>query len=62
MMDESEVVLALQNKLMVKSQKVVAQELGISTSYLNDILKMRRKISEKVGLMLGFEKVWRKIK
>ena len=61
-MDESEVVLALQNKLMVKSQKVVAQELGISTSYLNDILKMRRKISEKVGLMLGFEKVWRKIK
>jgi plasmid maintenance system antidote protein VapI len=39
------------------SQKAVAEQLGVSTAYVNDILHGRREISLYVGRKLGFEKV-----
>jgi len=60
-MDESEVILAIQDKLIFSDQKTVARDLGVSASYLNDILHKRRKVSDRIGFLLGFEKVWRKI-
>jgi plasmid maintenance system antidote protein VapI len=37
------------------SQKAVAEELGISPAYLNDILKRGRGISDRIAFKLGYE-------
>jgi DNA-binding transcriptional regulator YdaS (Cro superfamily) len=42
------------------SQEKLAEWLGISPQYTSDILNGRRKISERIGSLLGFEKIWRK--
>ena len=39
------------------SQTLVAQELGISNSYLHDILVGRREISQQVAAKLGRRRV-----
>ena len=38
------------------SQAEVAEGLGISRSYLNDILQERREISGEIAAKLGFER------
>lgn len=38
------------------SQKQLAAELGISTQYLNDLLRGRRDFSDKVLKKLGLER------
>lgn len=43
-------------KVKEKSQKALAKELGISESYLSDILNGRRCISEEVAKRLGYER------
>jgi len=39
------------------NQKDVAQAMGVSQSYLSDILKGKRDISANVAALLGFEHV-----
>lgn len=39
------------------TQKGLAQHLGISTSYLNDVLKRRRTISAELAEKLGYQKL-----
>lgn len=38
-------------------QKGLAQHLGISTSYLNDVLSRRRPISAELADKLGYQKL-----
>lgn len=42
------------------TQKAVAEELGITPAYLNDILRERREVSDFMAHKLGFE--WRLIR
>lgn len=51
----SEPLKELKKRLKNKSQKDLAKELGISTSYLHDILHGRRSI-DKVAEKLGYKK------
>ena len=47
----------LKKRVAASSQKVVAEQLGISPQYLSDILMARRDLSDNVIVKLGFMKV-----
>jgi transcriptional regulator with XRE-family HTH domain len=55
-MSEIELIKELNKRLKDKTRKEVAKELGISQSYLNDIIKGYRNIQRIAG-KLGFEAV-----
>ena len=40
-----------------ESQRAVADMLGISTSYLNDLLHGRRGVSERLATRMGYKKL-----
>jgi len=44
------------------NRETVCNKLGISPQYLCDLLLGRRDISDKIGGLLGYERVWRKKK
>jgi len=43
-------------------QILLAAKVGISPSYMCDIVSGRRSISEHIGEKFGYERVWRKNK
>jgi DNA-binding transcriptional regulator YdaS (Cro superfamily) len=47
----------LRNRCAVHEQKVVAAQLGVSRTYLNDVLQGRRKPGKKILDALGLERV-----
>jgi transcriptional regulator with XRE-family HTH domain len=56
-MDENPVLKKIKSKIAeAGSQTKVAIELGISVSYLSDILNGKREISENVARKLGFKR------
>lgn len=58
-MDDTKVIAKLQTLVEVLgSQKVAAISLGISTQYLNDLLRGRRNVSEEIASKLGFTAEW----
>jgi transcriptional regulator with XRE-family HTH domain len=50
-------VAQLAEKIAKSTQKDVAQELGISQQYVNDVLKRRRPPGPSVSKKLGYERV-----
>jgi hypothetical protein len=54
---EHDVRNRLTDMVIESSQKQVADELGISGPFLNDVLLGRRGISPRLAEKLGFEKV-----
>jgi plasmid maintenance system antidote protein VapI len=58
-MDDTKVLTEL--KYFVNScgsQKEAAKSLGISTQYLNDLLRSRRNISEEIAGKFGYKAEW----
>jgi len=58
-MDDSIIINEL--KLFVVecgSQKEAAKSLGISTQYLNDLLRGRRNVSEEIASKFGYRAEW----
>ena len=58
-MDDTKVLVLL--KVFVIShgtQKDAADALGISTQYLNDLLRGRRNVSEEIASKFGFHAEW----
>lgn len=41
------------------SQKAAARLLGISTQYLNDVLRLRRAVSASLAATLGYDRIVR---
>jgi transcriptional regulator with XRE-family HTH domain len=41
---------------LIKSQKEVARELGVSASYLSDILRGNREFPETIAVLMGYQK------
>ena len=53
---EAEIVNGLSQVLRLKKQTDVARELGITPSYLGDVIAGRRGIGPKIASALGFVK------
>jgi hypothetical protein len=47
----------LESRVSKSSQAYVANELGISPQYLNDVLRRRREVGKKILDALGLERV-----
>ena len=56
-MEDTKALALLKRKLRGRSQKALAAELGITASYLCDILKGRREPGQSVLDALGMERV-----
>lgn len=56
-MDDEDVWYMIVKKLNDKTQKEVAEELGVSPAYLNDYLRFRRGPGPKLLEALGLRKV-----
>lgn len=56
MIAQSEIVAVIQRMVDRSSQRQVADKLGISYTYLNDILHGRTDVSENVALKLGYQR------
>ncbi len=56
-MDDEDVWYMIVKKLNDKTQKEVAEELGVSPAYLNDYLHFRREPGPKLLEALGLRKV-----
>ncbi len=44
----------LERRVMCRSQKLVAADLGFTPQFINDVLKGRRLLSDKLAESLGF--------
>lgn len=51
------VLNAIRKMCKGKTQTAVARELGISSSYLSDILNGKREVSEGLAKRVGFKRV-----
>lgn len=62
LIETGELFAKISDEVRRSSQEVVASRLGISRSYLSDILQGKRGIGPKVFEKLGYEQVimWRK--
>jgi DNA-binding transcriptional regulator YdaS (Cro superfamily) len=58
---QDDLLTELRKRVSVTTQKAVADELGISPMYMNDLLRGRRDISERIAEKMGYRKVFRKI-
>ena len=58
----SEVLQELRKRVELSSQTSVARELGITISMVNDLVRERRDISERIAEALGYtrEMIFRK--
>ena len=56
LMDEDDIHLLLKARCADRKQKDVAEELGISTQYLTDLLYRRRNISNEIAAKFGYER------
>jgi hypothetical protein len=45
-----------QKRIKTGTQKILANELGISSAFLSDVLQGRRKIGERIPSQLGYQK------
>jgi len=55
-----EPIEVLKGKLKSKSQRQLAEELGLSASYIADVVHRRRPPSERLLDALGLEMVYRR--
>lgn len=56
-MDEEEVLNVLWSRVTKANQKGVAEKMGVSVSFLNDVLHKRRGLTKPVLDWLGLERV-----
>jgi len=54
------VIAEIRKRLKGKTQNALAAEMDISPSYLCDLLKGRREVSQNIADMFGYVMVWRK--
>lgn len=57
MLTEDDVRAAVESMLTTRTQKQLAEELGVSTGYLNDYLHFRREPGAKLLEGLGIRRV-----
>jgi len=61
-MDDKKPIDELKRLLQTGNRETVCNKFGISEQYLCDILKGRRSVSERVGGLLGFKRIWKETK
>lgn len=54
---EHDLLDQLTDRVLSSSQCKVAAELGVSTSYLNDVLRGRRCVSDHLAMRIGWQRV-----
>lgn len=60
---QDELLNELRQRVAASSQRQVAQQLGISTSMMNDLMLGRRDVSDRIAKALGYQRavVFRKV-
>ena len=54
---EAEMIALLRQKADARSQTQVAEEIGFTKQFINDVLNGRRDFSANLALAMGFEKL-----
>jgi predicted transcriptional regulator len=52
-----QIVQMLRNVVRMKSQREVADDLGLSPAFVCDVLKGRREVTERLAKKMGYRKV-----
>jgi predicted transcriptional regulator len=52
-----QIVQLLRNAVKMRSQREVADDLGLSPAFVCDVLKGRREVTERLARKMGYRKV-----